>query len=474
VSLNAHAVVRIAKDGTRRIVAHLPTKLGTFIGPPLLAGNDIAALTISGYGNACSRLVRIDGKRTRVVHAFARAEGRCLNASSLYPHLARDRSDFFVTTTDGNHCADATPDFRFSPADRSCGALVRVRGDGTVAYVHDFVARKRVSDGGSPLTHAIASVHGRMLTISFARSPHASAPYVLDSAKVALTLRSSTGIATVVRATSNSAVSTRRSVTRFSVGYTDADVASVDFALPSTLPADMYAFSFDASDAIHDSLDEPIATESHIYTDSLYLPAPGNGDLEAMRERFVGRDVFGIGGVSGLCPDGNTAKTFAATDPLRVVSIARPVGTIADGDYYEKNGAIVGRYFFRVEPLEVVLSTDRAKSGTTVAGSYDDPCPQIRFIVADSWELDRRVSLRPPIDPTWPRVDRDAVRNGVPILGMTRAMVVAIWGYPSVYGTINEIDRLNHWNYLQAAPFGHWVDFRGGRVVSVRPPGDLP
>jgi hypothetical protein len=476
VSLNAHAVMRISKDGKRRIIGRLPAALGTFVGPPVLVGPDLFALTTSASGEACSRLVRIDAERTRVVHAFMRAEGRCLDAVALNSHLTRDGSAFFVTTSEGAHCAEDIPEPRLTPADTSCGALVRVRADGTVAYAHDFVARKRVSDGGSPLTRTMDSVRGRMLTIVFVRAPHGPAPFVLDSGKIVLMLRSTRGNATRVRASSDSIVSHRESHDVLSAQDTDVDVANADFMLPSVLPADLYAFSFDATDAIHDSLGEPIATESRSFTDNLYLPAAGNGDLETMRKRFVGRDVFGIQGVTGTCPDGNTLKSFAATDALRVASVTR---LAADTDpvsgNYESNGEVVGRDFFRVEPLEVVLATGKARpTGSTPSGSDDAPCPQIRFLVADSWELDRQVSLRPPVDPTWPRVDLDAIRNGKPIVGMTRAMVVAIWGYPSAYGTIDEIDRLNHWNYQQAGPFGHSVDFRGGRVVSVRLPRDLP
>lgn len=57
---------------------------------------------------------------------------------------------------------------------------------------------------------------------------------------------------------------------------------------------------------------------------------------------------------------------------------------------------------------------------------------------------------------------------------MTRAMVVAVLGYPPAFGTVQELDRLDRWDYVEAAPFASTVYFKGDRVTRYDPPGNLP
>ncbi len=53
--------------------------------------------------------------------------------------------------------------------------------------------------------------------------------------------------------------------------------------------------------------------------------------------------------------------------------------------------------------------------------------------------------------------------------------IAYIAGYPTVYGTAAEMNRLTGWNDILPAPFGFSVTFdRDGRVATYRLPGDLP
>jgi hypothetical protein len=94
-------------------------------------------------------------------------------------------------------------------------------------------------------------------------------------------------------------------------------------------------------------------------------------------------------------------------------------------------------------------------------------CPRFEFTVAGTWDLERKIDLQPPVDPTWPVRVRAAIAHGDVITGMTPAMVAAVWGYPAVLGTWEELDALPRWNYDGGLKYDHGVTFRAGRVVSV-------
>jgi hypothetical protein len=69
--------------------------------------------------------------------------------------------------------------------------------------------------------------------------------------------------------------------------------------------------------------------------------------------------------------------------------------------------------------------------------------------------------LHEPIDPRWPQRFRSAQH---PIVGMTRAMVVGVWGYPRGAQTVAELSVLHEWTY----DVFDSIEFRGDRVSSVR------
>ena len=87
--------------------------------------------------------------------------------------------------------------------------------------------------------------------------------------------------------------------------------------------------------------------------------------------------------------------------------------------------------------------------------------------VSDRWDFEREHSLSSPLKshPAWPAKMQNAVLNGEVISGMTREMVAWAIGWPSIYGTKNEILNLDDWTY-DNIPFRGHVYFKNDKVVN--------
>ena len=96
--------------------------------------------------------------------------------------------------------------------------------------------------------------------------------------------------------------------------------------------------------------------------------------------------------------------------------------------------------------------------------------------LSDLWELERTfTTVAPGSYRSWTSRVRDAIVDSRIILGLPRQAVPYIEGYPSAYGTVSEMNRLNVWSYDSPVPFSFSVGFgRDGRVTSYQPPGKLP
>ncbi len=95
-------------------------------------------------------------------------------------------------------------------------------------------------------------------------------------------------------------------------------------------------------------------------------------------------------------------------------------------------------------------------------------------LAADPFHVERLLSLRPPIDKTWPPRFRDAIAKGAVMVGMSRAMVAASIGYPTIFADIAGLQKMDVWRYDAPAPFSSSVYFQNGVVVRYDPPGNLP
>ena len=136
--------------------------------------------------------------------------------------------------------------------------------------------------------------------------------------------------------------------------------------------------------------------------------------------------------------------------------------------------------FLSVEPLEVSLAPLSPQAsyvgGSDSAGvrAYLSSCETFVRVFADPWEVKRTLFTRSPFDhPEWPNEVQAAVRDGNVLSGMTHEMVANVFGYPSVYAPIGDLDRMTRWYYDEPAPFGPTITFRGDRVVEYDP-GSAP
>jgi hypothetical protein len=158
----------------------------------------------------------------------------------------------------------------------------------------------------------------------------------------------------------------------------------------------------------------------------------------------------------------------------RVISVGR-LTTAQDG-YFSNSDAD----FLAIEPLEAFL-IPLADQPSAMGGSdpadvreYLKSCETFVRAFADPWELKRTLFATSPFDhPEWPKEFQAAVTAGTVLPGMTHEMVANIFGYPSVYGSIEQLDRMSVWDYDEPAPWGPTITFRGDRVVRYDP-GSAP
>jgi len=134
--------------------------------------------------------------------------------------------------------------------------------------------------------------------------------------------------------------------------------------------------------------------------------------------------------------------------------------------------------FIAIEPLvfELAPLTESAGTGvpTPAPQAFYTSCKRYVRWFADPWEARRVLVTRSPFDhPEWPAQYREAVLAGKVLKGMSHDMVANALGYPSVYGSIEDLDRLAHWDYDEPAPWGPSVGFNGDRVVEYDP-GSAP
>ncbi|HLI95981.1 MAG TPA: hypothetical protein VKT72_07820 [Candidatus Baltobacteraceae bacterium] len=171
-----------------------------------------------------------------------------------------------------------------------------------------------------------------------------------------------------------------------------------------------------------------------------------------------------------------TSMTFYSGE-LRVRAVYRIVATAPLS--MDASGSDAAA-FTAVDPLVIVFDTPVDANPTFSSGngatmtSFSSSCTAMYALAADPWQLERMFSLHPPIDPLWPPAYRKAVQQHTVIPGMTHEMVAAAIGYPPVYGTPEEFDKLDDWKYVGPAPDGQEVVFKNGRVVRYDPPEMLP
>ena len=476
LALNSTQLIRVTVNGRRTVIARLPAALGHFVGAPIVErSGDTLALAADAQAKVCLRLIRIgSGGFVSVVHAFDRADHRCLSdTDDVVPRLAVSLDGEVVFTTGAEDGCARPPsnatEIKFGP---SCGSVVGVRHDGSLAFVHDFVQRSPVTDTGAPSVRYQVSGKGRSLHVSLARAPPGPQPFDVDLGRFDLRLVGSNGDSSAIRI-EGSAHSHRAPQVMPGGHSVEADVADAYFPLPSTLPADMYRIAVTLGDAVHDTKGEQLGVISGMESNLVYVPSASSREVETLRTTYLWAPVA----ATGRCRDEAGNLVVVSSPSARVVEIER---SDASEFFSEFPLGFSGRFAFTsINPVAFTVWDPDAQFGGTFSEPPDraDPnhpkCPEYRVLFADAWQADR--AFKPPIiDPSWPARFRRAIDEHKPIIGMTPDMVVAAWGFPSAFGSFERLRTLERWEYDEPPPFGHSVRFRNGRVVSVVLPGNLP
>lgn len=131
-----------------------------------------------------------------------------------------------------------------------------------------------------------------------------------------------------------------------------------------------------------------------------------------------------------------------------------------------------GAHFFTRTPLVVELNTDDDKLDyLPLNGSHriGDRCFSERYLyVADRWDFERVFSLKDPIaqfSPNDRRAQLISAHVAVPI--MTREMVAFALGFPSRFGTVQELNKLPVWEYGAGPSYNVRVTFNGDYAKQV-------
>ncbi len=228
-----------------------------------------------------------------------------------------------------------------------------------------------------------------------------------------------------------------------------------------------------------------LETESQVADIPFLSPLMTDTTVRELKAHYEGKQVWCYGGPSVQCittmPGLAMNMTGSAVVPLRIRCIERiyrPRIEMAIGDATFIGGERESS-FVTANPLVVILNSP-AKGidfgGLSYVGSnaFEDDvasnpldyCIGLWDIVSDRWDFERRYSLTHPFKthPKWSAKIRSAVLNGEVVKGMTREMVAWARGWPSIYGTKNELLALDDWAY-DNIPFQGHIYFKQGRVV---------
>jgi hypothetical protein len=191
--------------------------------------------------------------------------------------------------------------------------------------------------------------------------------------------------------------------------------------------------------------------------------------LATLAKRFVGKDIYGFGGITVGC-GASWGYTYDAATPIRVRAVERDRGQFAElwPGSTANGGSDDSPHFLAADPLRIVVALPAARpSGTfgSRSGSIAD-CPAI--VLAD-WQVDVTIATGPP--PALP--NNNAPYPAIKV-GMFREDVAWRIGYPHEFGARSELDRENVWSYANTTPFGFSVTFRDNKVSSYTTPGNLP
>jgi hypothetical protein len=221
-------------------------------------------------------------------------------------------------------------------------------------------------------------------------------------------------------------------------------------------------------------------------------------NVRSLKAEYEGKNVWCYGGAGGECVSSDSHVSMSmggrADLPMRIKHIERvyrPCQELAIGPATFLGGDRQSA-FVTDNPLIVIL--DPPTKGLELSGfmstneqtvldekgfpkdsdllpkEVKNPrayCLGLMNIFADGWDFEREYSLQSPlvIGKKWPAKMRKAVLGGEVVKGMTREMVAWAMGWPNIYGTKEEMLKLNDWTY-DNIPFDGHIYFKNGLVSS--------
>jgi len=227
------------------------------------------------------------------------------------------------------------------------------------------------------------------------------------------------------------------------------------------------------------------------------LPLADDTSLQRVRELYEGKLVWGRGGLRADCTiSNNEGGGIEASGrlPFRIRRIVRVYGQASfnlgydgpsnfdsDSSFVAMNPLIV--LFDKPALANVRLSEQWSiglppkSAGLSRAAPLEPKrCNRFYAIKADVWDFERTYStIAPEVEhPDWPANIIQAIYSHDVLPGMTHDMVAWSRGYPSFWGSIGYLDRLDAWKYPSAPPFHYWAYFTRGKLVKFGPDGSLP
>jgi hypothetical protein len=186
---------------------------------------------------------------------------------------------------------------------------------------------------------------------------------------------------------------------------------------------------------------------------------------QVSRSRYLGRTIYAYGGARVGCHYDDTVYDWHSG--LRVTSVKRETSRIdllvTGTTLSALPGGSAAFSFFAIHPLKLELvpvpgTKPLGKNGPSLQGDREIPChPGMRF--GDPWHAETTITTSAP-----PR------RIEKIHLGSRRIDVLWLNGYPNVYGTAEQFERMNTWSYHLPAPSAWYVQFRNDRVVKYKQP----
>jgi hypothetical protein len=218
-------------------------------------------------------------------------------------------------------------------------------------------------------------------------------------------------------------------------------------------------------------------SDGDMYTDILALLVDDPA-VKRLRDELVGKPLWTYGRYRFICYDDQGEGALVQSHdraPLYIARVERVTNYFIrralgsdDADYWCGGACHEAYHVFTDDPLVVyfkpmddkTLGAEAVPSfSVTHRWSYDGRCSQSQVTFIDTWDIERTFTTDDPRSshPEWDPMLRAALLDYHVLPGMTKQMVAFASGFPAVFGTAEELYRLNDWP-VQDAPTLHFVD----------------